>query len=279
MGSSVANRVRLAGLVAVASAGAGLALVGLASPPAGAADTPLRPDLVTLPIGRQDLLVEKRGKHRLLRLSNEVGNRGTAPLDIAPGAPGEIGPCADNEFDAVQRFFDDTNANGYIDDGDDLAPSGTWNAFGCMKFHDAPGHLHWHVLDFARYTLRRASTGKRIDSNKIGFCVIDTERPFPGLNGSPLEPVYPNGDGCGSLEEPPDSEGLSIGWADLYYFGLPGQSLDVTHLPRGRYCLISKTDPSNLIEESNEANNQLTVKLRLRPRKLRFHKLKGACQL
>jgi hypothetical protein len=275
MGSSVANRLRLAGLVAVASAGAGLALVGLASPPAGAVAPALEPDLVTLPISRDDILVEKRGKHRLLRLSNEVGNRGTGPLDIVAAAP-TAGECdLTTEFDAVQRVYGDTNGTPGFQRGSDTIDHE--QHFGCMRFHDAPGHLHWHVLDFARYTLRRASTGKRIDSNKIGFCVIDTERPFPGLIGSPQEPYYPAGDGCGSLEEPPDSEGLSIGWADLYYFGLPGQSLDVTHLRRGRYCLISKTDPSNLIEESNEANNELTVRLRLRPHKLRFHKLKGGC--
>jgi hypothetical protein len=276
-----ADRVRLAALTAFASALGCVLLVALGSPGAQAGSPALEPDLVTLGIGRNDIVVEKRGKHRFLRLSNTVGNRGTGPLDVVPGPP--AGDCdPETEFTAVQRLFDDTNMSGAFEPSDQ---PGDEIPFGCMRFHDAPGHMHWHVLDFARYELRRAKTGKRVDSQKVGFCVIDTERPFPDLPGSPKEPVYPGtGNGCGGLDEegvpiPPDSEGLSIGWADVYFFGLPGQSLEITRLRRGRYCLISTADPTGLIAESNEANNAYTVRLQLRPRKLRFKKLHGPCSL
>jgi hypothetical protein len=276
-----AGRIRLAALTAFASALGGALLVTLGSPGAQAGSPALEPDLVTLGIGRSDIVVEKRGRHRFLRLSNTVANRGTGPLDVVPGPP--TGDCdPDSEFTAVQRLFDDTNMSGKFEPSDQ---PGDEIPFGCMRFHDAPGHMHWHVLNFARYELRRAKTGKRVDSQKVGFCVIDTERPFPGLPGSPKEPVYPGtGNGCGGLDDegqpiPPDSEGLSIGWADVYFFGLPGQSLEITRLRRGRYCLISTADPTDLIAESNEANNASTVRLQMRPRKLRFKKLQGPCRL
>jgi hypothetical protein len=281
-GSRGTGRVRLAVATALGSALGCVLLVALASPGAHAGAPALLPDLVTLSIGRSDIVVEKRGKHRFLRLSNTVGNKGTSPLDIISGPPS--GECAADEYDAVQRFFVDSNTNGHYDPGDDMAEPSEWPHFGCMRFHDAPGHLHWHVLDFARYQLRRAKTGKLIESKKVGFCVIDTEQPFPGLPGSPEKPYYPQGEGCGGLNEegeptPPESEGLSIGWADVYFFGLPGQSMEITRLRRGRYCLISKADPTDLIAESNDSNNTHTVKLKLRPRKLRFKKLPGPCQL
>jgi hypothetical protein len=280
-GTRGAGRIRLAALTAFVSALGCTLLVALGSPGAQAGSPELEPDLVTLGIGRSDIVLEKRGKHRFLRLSNTVGNRGSGPLDVVPApATGECDP--ETEFNAVQRLFSD-DGDGVFERGIDLP--GDEIPFGCMRFHDAPGHLHWHVLDFARYELRRAKTGKRVDSQKVGFCVIDTERPFPTLPGSPKEPYYPGtGDGCGGLDDegqpmPPDSEGLSIGWADVYFFGLPGQSLEITGRRRGRYCLISTADPTGLIAESNEGNNAHTVRLQMRPRKLRFKKLHGPCRL
>jgi Lysyl oxidase len=283
-GSRGVGRVRLAVATALGSVLGCVLLLAIASSPGARAGSPgLLPDLVTMGIKRSDIVVEKRGRHRFLRLSNTVGNRGTAPLDITRGDPGEFGDCADGEWEAVQRLFADENSNGYIDGAESHGPPADELPFGCMRFHDAPGHLHWHVLDFARYQLRRARTGKLIESKKVGFCVIDTEQPFPKLPGTPEKPYYPQDGGCGGLDKegqptPPDSEGLSIGWADVYFFGLPGQSLEITKLRRGRYCLISKADPTGLIAESDDSNNTHTVRLKLRPRKLRFKKLHGPCR-
>ncbi len=279
-GSRGTARVRLAVATALGSTLGSVLLLALASSPGAEAGSPeLLPDLVTLSIGRNDIVLEKRGKHRFLRLSNEVGNGGNGPLDIE-SAP-TSGDCEDDQYTAVQRLFDDTNDNEVFDRGIDQAADEI--PFGCMRFHDAPGHLHWHVLDFARYQLRRARTGRLVESKKVGFCVIDTVQPFPTLPGSPEKPYYPQGEGCGGLDKegqptPPESEGLSIGWADVYFFGLPGQSMEITDLHRGRYCLISTADPTKLIAESSDSNNTRTVRLKLRPRKLRLKKLPGPCR-
>jgi Lysyl oxidase len=283
-GSRGTARVRLAVATALGSTLGSVLLLALASSPGAEAGSPeVLPDLVTLGIGRNDIVLEKRGKDRFLRLSNEVGNKGGAPLDVSAGDPSEFQGCANDEFSALQGFFDDTNSDGVID-VNEVGPPDRRAAFGCMRFHSAPGHMHWHVLDFARYQLRRAKTGRLVESKKVGFCVIDTRQPFPTLPGSPAKPSYPQGEGCGGLDKegtptPPESEGLSIGWADIYFFGLPGQSMEITDLHRGFYCLISTADPTKLIAESSDSNNTRTVRLKLRPRKLRLKKLPGPCRL
>ncbi len=60
-------------------------------------------------------------------------------------------------------------------------------------------------------------------------------------------------------------EGLSIGWADTYDASLPGQSLAVAGLPAGNYCLISRADPVNRIDELSDTNNNRRTRLHLDP--------------
>jgi hypothetical protein len=217
-------------------------------------------------------------KRKLLRLSNEVGNRGAGPLEVVPGTKGEPGSCPDGQYEAVQRVFGETNGvPGFQRTGGPPDAVDHEEIFGCMRYHAAPGHDHWHVLDFAKYELYRERRGIRVTARKVGFCVIDTERAFPSVLGSPTESFYLSG--CGGPGVAPTIEGLSVGWADVYFFGLPGQSLKINHLHRGRYCLVSTADPGNMIEESNEGNNEVQVRLKLRPRKLKARVLKGACKL
>ena len=46
------------------------------------------------------------------------------------------------------------------------------------RYH--PAHNHWHVLDIARYELRREDSGKLLaQSRKVGFCFTDTRVAFP----------------------------------------------------------------------------------------------------
>ena len=43
-----------------------------------------------------------------------------------------------------------------------------------------------------------------------------------------------------------------------------GQELDVTSLAEGAYCLVSRADPENRLQESNERNNIRTTRIELR---------------
>lgn len=42
---------------------------------------------------------------------------------------------------------------------------------------------------------------------------------------------------------------------DVYGKNLPGQWIDITDVPGGRYWIESVVDPYNRIKESNEKNN------------------------
>jgi hypothetical protein len=271
------SRIGLAACTALGSSAA-IALV-LAAASASGGPPALAPDLVTLAIKQENLMVAPDQKGRIvLRLSNEIGNRANGPLEVFPGPAST--DCDDdgdpvNDRDASQRIFADTNGSGGYEGGVDGVESE--RGFGCMRYH--PAHDHWHVLDIARYELRREATGKIVaQSRKVGFCFTDTRVAFPSAFTPPIR-TYPIGSaepiGCDATS----TQGISAGWADLYAFSLPGQQLRVDGLPRGKYCLSSYADPHDLIDELSEDNNARRVRLSLRPSKLRVRTLPGVCRL
>ena len=274
--SRTIERTLLAGAVALCAA-LGLALL-LASPGAhagGAAALP--PDLVTLAIGQEDLRVKREDGRTLLRLSTEIGNVGTGPLEVFPSAAStgcDGDPDPENDRAASQRLFADTNASGVFERGSDGVFSE--RPFGCLRYHAA--HDHWHTLGFARYELRQEPSGRLASARrKVGFCIADFRLSHPST-GSPPESHYPFGSGVERGCDEIATQGLSVGWADLYGFPLPGQELDVENLRRGRYCLISRADPGDLLAEANEQNNVRRARIRLRPRQLEVRRLETPCR-
>jgi hypothetical protein len=264
-----------AGAASVASAAAVVALSPRAEA-GGAAG--LRPDLVTLSLQQEDVIITAEGGRRYLRLSTEIANHGVGPLEVFPSpestdCDGDGNPL--NDRDASQRTFADTDGDGGYTAGVDGVQ--TERLFGCMRYHAI--HNHWHVLDFARYELRREPDGHlAAKRRKVGFCVGDNRIAFPGAPHLPPDPTYPFGPpgsvGCNESA----TQGLSVGWADLYLFYVPGQELDVTGLKPGRFCLISRADPRDLIDESNEHNNVRRTLLTLEPRQLAAARLPGKCR-
>ena len=230
---------------------------------------------MTLRVGQGDLFMDRSAGKLYLRLTNEIGNRGRGPLEIYPSptptdCDGDGNP--NNDRDTYQRIFLDSNADQMFDRTEDT--DSAERRFGCQRFH--PPHGHWHLLDFTRYKLVRQRTGRTaVRSTKIGFCIIDTGHRFAGLPGSPATPYYP----AGSADCDRDSvDGLSVGWTDTYAYSLPGQEVNVTGLPRGRYCLVSKADPSNVLREFDNSNNARRAPIALHPAKERVKRLPGRCR-
>lgn len=275
------------GLAALA---AGVALLA-ASSPVEAGPGNLEPDLVTLAINQDDLLIQLEDDRVMFRFTNEIGNRGNGPLEIQPSAEsldcdGDADPA--NDRDATQRVFADSNGTGLFERGTDGVAAE--RRFGCMRYH--PAHDHWHVLDIATYELRREPPGKtrprgeaergpaaprRIRSRKVGFCLTDARLAFPTPTSqlTSTYPVNPQGvTNCQSVT----TQGISSGWADAYAFALPGQALDVTDLPHGRYCLTTRADPTGVISELDEFNNVRRVHLSLQPSRLAVRKLSSPCR-
>ena len=255
------------------------ATVGLSATSGAAAGEPpaLMPDLAPLPIGADDLVVIDEKPKTVLRLSTEVTNRGAGPLEVFPSevshdCDGNGDPADDRN--AAQRLFADTDGSGAFESGSDGVLSE--RTFGCIRYH--PAHGHWHVLDFARYELRREPTGRLVSSsNKIGFCLADHHLAYPGP-GTPAAPHYPFGSSSQEACDETATQGLSVGWTDAYVFSLPGQQLDITGLRRGHYCLSVRIDPLDLLAEDDRVSNQRRVRLALRPNRQAVRRLAGRCR-
>ena len=267
---------RPAAAIAAALLLAATAAIGGPRAEAGAG-APLLPDLVTLSIHGDELLVAHERGHVVLRLANEIGNRGDGPLEIFPSVAssdcdGDGGPS--NDRDASQRVFEDTNASGVFERGVDAVASE--RRFGCVRYH--PAHEHWHVLRSARYELRREPRGGLVaSSRKLGFCHGDNRLAFPGP-GTPAEPLYPFGSLAPRRCDASATQGISVGYADVYALDLPGQQLRIDDLSAGRYCLVSRADPDGLLEEVDERNNVRRTLIRLRPGSLGVRRLPGSCR-
>lgn len=204
----------------------------------------LLPDLQTLPPSALQITYSAYSDTTLLRLTNSVWNAGFGPLELW----GKVG--ADGaSHQVVQRIFDAS---------DDYQE----RHVGQFVFH--PGHFHWHLDSFALYELWSLQPDGSLDevvatSDKVSYCLRDIRR-----QPHPDQAVYM---GYGSCSY--GRQGLSVGWADVYDYYLPGQSIDISGLEDGSYALISTADPFNLIQESDETNNAAVLLLEIEGRSVR----------
>jgi len=162
-------------------------------------------------------------------------------------------------------------------------PGGTWSSEQDVQYStsgakrvaiDAPlawggdGHDHWHIVRVASLWLvpldasgRPTSESRELIDTKIGFCFYDHTHE---LARGPDEAVYSH-KSCGhSTDDIVVGMGLSPGWNDTYRASLPGQSIDVTDLPDGKYRLWTEVDERDWFRETTRANNRTWVDLDLR---------------
>lgn len=136
----------------------------------------------------------------------------------------------------------------------------------------SPCHAHFHFVEYADYRLWTTEAWEAWDAhraanpsqtareaiaatglafaagNKAGFCVIDVA-PHPEAGAVGL-PKYLD---CEL------NQGISVGWADVYGFGLDGQWVDATGLPHGVYVLEAEVNAERLYVETDYANNRAWV--------------------
>ena len=232
--------------------------------PAGPRDTntsPMRlPDLVTLPPGQLSLskvelptgIKKKTKTYWRLRLSNTVVNVGAGPLELHGAVSGGGVTLADQHI--------------YHEDG-----SVTTRPAGKFIFAGHEDHNHWHFGNFATYQLWSIDTlGRPKDliasSEKVTFCLQDTYRPQPNLPRSPANFVYR----C-TATELAETQGLSVGWADIYTASLQGQWIDIPKdaLKSTNYFLVSRCDNGGLLQESDETNNDAVLTVNIKKDKRR----------
>lgn len=136
-----------------------------------------------------------------------------------------------------------------------------------LRYVRSETHAHWHLLDFERYELRRAADGMPVQPDeKTGFCLGDRYETDPRtrLENEPAQAVWTEECGRGQPALLAVREGISPGYGDHYAPALEGQYVDVTQVPAGRYVLVHRANPEQVLEESDYANNAASVLVQLR---------------
>jgi len=232
----------LCGLLAAVAAPGRAAVVEIPNPDYPTCDpndpTLLLPDLVPdPPTSLRDVVAAGR---RTVLFTTAIGNIGDGPLIIE----GKTVTNADGQqvtqgWQLIWRK-----------DGSQCA-----HTTGIFEFH--PAHKHFHFDDFVGYELRSGNpeTGALATTGeKTSFCLLDIAR----VRGyPPSQQRQMNQQTCDSQE---GTQGISVGWKDVYERILPGQSLNLDpdpqhQVPVGDYFLINRADPDGILWEKSKANN------------------------
>lgn len=227
------QRSRLVLLVLVVAL---LSAVRPVSPPAIAATDELLPNLQALKA--EDIRIEVIGKRKRLRFSTISQNAGDGALELQGG---EV-----VNGRSKQRVYQHVFRAG-----------GGFTSYHVGDFVYHPAHRHFHLEDYARYTLTPAGSGSSVSprtSTKTSFCIMDTTKLLP-LAGSPATAVYA---GCGGT-----LQGMSVGWGDRYGSSLAGQEIDITSVPDGDYTLTIVINPLGNLRESTLDDNTSSVTVRI----------------
>ncbi len=137
---------------------------------------------------------------------------------------------------------------------------------GRLRYVVSPGHRHWHLLGFDRYTLRRAGSEATLRRDrKTGFCLGDRYRTSaPTAGPSPVRPPFTSNCGPGRPGLLRVEEGISVGYGDDYAANLEGQYLELSGMRAGRYVLTHEVNAAHRLRELRYDNNTSSVQLELR---------------
>ena len=196
----------------------------------------------------------------LMRFQTGIGNMGQGPniLISANSGTSPLGTPwinADGSQNVIQRIFS-YNGSSFVHE--------RYRAAGRMVWHS--GHGHFHLEGYASYRLLTnvggnpgpvaiRSDGAPAVSDKIGFCMINTDASFTMPNGQNSSTLP----GFNAAGQPSTScgftQGIHVGKGDTYSSIYDGQWVDVTGVPNGSYFLEITVDALNVIQEVSDTNN------------------------
>jgi hypothetical protein len=144
-----------------------------------------------------------------------------------------IGGPGDRRLLHFSTFTPNVGEGDFIVGSPDLEPE---------KFEWGECHGHWHFKDFASYRLLDSDMNVVAMGHKMSFALIDLARFYE--DAGPRK--YPLADG---------TQGITVGWADIYNWGLDCQWVDITGVPSGDYLLEVVINPEEQVEEITFDNN------------------------
>ncbi len=198
------------------------------------------PDLIPLPAFGMGIYHRRSGGD-FLAFGANIWNSGPSPMVVEGFRQKDS-----NVMNAYQYFYDGDTPVG-------RAPVGTF------EFDDRRGHHHWHMEQFARYSLLNADQTEILLSTKQSFCLAPTDPIDLRLPTAEWSPSWFGGDGlstaCGDSGAIWIREVLPVGWGDTYFQFVAGQSFDITHLPNGRYYVQVQANPTGSMIETTQDNN------------------------
>lgn len=198
------------------------------------------PDLVS--IAPYDLRFAVENGQTRLRFTASFWNRGNTALEVRADDTGVPG---DGNMPAIQRIF---------------GPDGAFTErfVGQIFWHSI--HNHYHYADFGDYTLQMVRPiSAPVQTQKTTFCLRDDQTVSGQVAGVRQARAYT---GCRG-----HTQGVSVGWADVYASSLPDQFVNMTGLPAGVYKLMFNVDPQQHFAESNRNNNQSVTFVQADPTK------------
>lgn len=181
----------------------------------------------------QQLFIRRQANGRALRFDTSTMNIGEGPFEV----------LGHHDKERNQTF-----ASQYVKLSDG---TGRYKEVGAFVFH--PTHNHWHVENYVKYELLTVNENnepgeKKAESEKISSCFWDRRVFNLDLPSAAKVRNYPYS--CTQT-----SQGISVGWADIYEATFDGQEIIIDAVPDGRYFLRYQVNPDNIFEEKDTANN------------------------
>jgi len=193
----------------------------------------LKPDLVAQPPTK--LRVVQHFGHRLLMFTTTIGNVGDGPLIVHTQTSGSVTAA----IQEIQR------ANG----------TSCTHAAGFFAFDSAQKQFQFE--HFTDYQLRSGDpfTGPIVAEAGAAYCLLDVSqlRGFTGSRQLQADCSEPNG-----------TQGISVGFADVYDNFLPDQTIDLdadptNPVPPGIYFLVNLANPDGLLLENGSLQTNASV--------------------
>lgn len=187
------------------------------------------------------------GFQRVLRLSSRIANYGEGPIEIF----GFIEGANTSQMVPASQIIRWNNAQTTV------IPAG--------EFEYHPVHSHWHWENLVTFRLHNVDDGTDpynpsntlvATTPKVSFCLVDTAK-IPGFSG-PGQPSSARYRFCNR-----NTQGISVGWNDLYASNLFGQWIVIEGVPDGPYWVILESDPTGLLRELDETDNKSAVKVQI----------------